>query len=185
MSGYPIITALLAYLFLKEKITKNLLIAFVILCFSLFLIFQPGGPGTSLLGNLYALGTSVTFSLYVIWSRILSKRGNAPETITLWSVAIAVLVSGMAAGIFETITIALSPQTILFLLLFGVLNALAFTFVNKGFALVAAGTGTMILMSEPIIGSVLAFAFFQESPTVLFLFGGILLLLSVAIAVKK
>lgn len=185
MSGYPIITAILAYFFLKEKISKNLLIGFVILCLALFLIFQPGVKGTSALGNLYALGTSITFSLYIVWSRILSKRGNAPETITLWSVSIAVLVSGIAAGVLEKITINLSPQTILFLVLFGILNALAFTFVNKGFATVKAGTGTMILMSEPIIGSILALLFFHELPTVVFLIGAILLLLSVAIAVRK
>ncbi|HSA84262.1 MAG TPA: DMT family transporter [Patescibacteria group bacterium] len=185
MSGYPIVTALLAYLFLKEKIHKNLLIAFVLLCIALLLIFQPGGTGTSLLGNLYALGTCITFSLYVIWSRILSKRGNAPETITLWSIAIGVVVSGIAAGVFETITLDLSPQSLIFLVLFGVLNAAAFTFINKGFALVQATTGTMILMSEPIIGSLLGLLIFHEIPTVIFLIGAGILLSSVAIAIKK
>lgn len=185
MSGYPIVTAILAWVFLKEKISRNLLFAFVLLCFSLLLIFQPGGEGTSMLGNIFALGTCITFSLYVIWSRILSKRGNSPETITLWSICIGVLVSGIAAGVFETITLDLSPQSLLFLVIFGIFNALAFTFINKGFALVNAATGTMILMSEPIIGSILGLIFFQEIPTVLFLIGAPLLLLSVAIAVKK
>ena len=185
LSSYPIITALLAYFFLKEKITKNTLIGFGLLLIALALIFQPGGVGTSLIGNLYALGTGVTFSLYILWSRILSKRGNSPETITLWSVCIAVLVSGMTAGAFETITLALSWHTDLFLIFFGILNALAFTFVNKGFALVKAATGTVILMSEPVIGSILGLIFFQEIPTVLFLLGAGLLLAAVAIAVKK
>lgn len=185
MSGYPIVTAILAWLFLKEKIHRNLLIALLLLVLALFLIFQPGGAGTSALGNLYALGTCITFSLYIIWSRILSKRGNTPETITLWSISIGVLVSGIAAGVFETITLDLSTQSLIFLVLFGILNALAFTFVNKGFSLVAASTGTMILMSEPIIGSILGLLFFQEIPTVMFIIGAGLLLLSVAIAVKK
>lgn len=185
MSGYPIITAILAWMFLKEKISKQLLFSFLLLCGALLLIFQPSGPGTSLIGNLYALGTCITFSLYIIWSRILSKRGNAPETITLWSICIGVLISGIAAGVFETITLALSPQTIFFLIIFGILNAAAFTFVNKGFAKVKAATGTMILMSEPMIGSFLGLLFFQEIPTVPFLIGAALLLFSVAIAVKK
>lgn len=185
MSGYPIIAALLAYLFLKEKISKNLLIAFVIMCVSLFIMFQPGGAGTSLLGNIYAVGVSFTFSFYIMWSKMLSKRGNSAETITLWSVSIAVLVSGIAAGFFETITLSLSTQSLVFLIAFGILNASAFNFVNKGFALVTAGIGTMILMSEPIIGSVLALIFFQEIPTLIFLIGAALMIFSVAIAVRK
>lgn len=185
MSIYPITSALLAYLLLKEQINRNLFIAFSIMCVSLFLLFQPGGLGTSLLGNLYAIGVGITFSFYVIWSRMLSKRGNAAETITLWSIIIGVVVSGIAAATFETITLALSTQSLIFLIAFGILNAAAFTFINKGFAIVAAGIGTMILMSEPIIGSILALLFFQEIPTLLFLIGAGLLILSVTLAVKK
>lgn len=185
MSGYPIISALLAYFFLKEKISKNLLIAFVLMCLSLFIMFQPEGPGTSVLGNLYAIGVGITFSFYVIWSRMLSQKGNSAETISLWSISIGVIVSGLAAGLFETITLSLSTQSIIFLIAFGILNASAFNFVNKGFALTAAGIGTMILMSEPIIGSILAFIFFQEIPTMIFLIGAAIMILSVTIAVRK
>jgi drug/metabolite transporter (DMT)-like permease len=185
MSGYPIVTALLAYFFLKEQITKRLIISFFLLCIALFLIFQPGGLGTSLIGNLYALGVCLTFSLYVICSRIMSKRGNAAETMTLWSVGLAVVTSGIAAGTFEQITVSLSATTIFFLILFGILNATAFNFVNKGFATVSAGVGTMILMSEPIIGSFLGFVFFREIPTLLFVGGAVLLLVSVVVATFK
>lgn len=185
MSGYPIVTAFLAYFFLKEKITKQMLGAFILLCLSLFLIFQPNQLGTSLIGNLYAIGTCFTFSLYIICSRIMSKRGNAAETITLWSVTLAVVTSGIAAANFEGLTITLSSQTITFLLIFGVLNALAFNFINKGFVTVNAGVGTMILMSEPIIGSILALIFFHEIPTIIFLTGAGVMIAAVANASLK
>jgi len=184
MSIYPITSALLAYLFLKEKISRNLLIAFAFMCVSLFLIFQPGGVGTSLIGNLYAIGVGITFSFYIVWSRMLSKRGNAAETITLWSVAIAVIVSGLAAAVFETITLSLSTQSIIFLIAFGILNASAFNFVNKGFAIVAAGVGTVILLLEPVIGSMLGLLFFREIPTFMFLIGATLMILAVFIATR-
>jgi len=185
MSGYPIVTALLAHFFLKEKITKQLLVSLGILLLALFLIFQPSYLGTSSLGNLYALGTCLTFSLYIIMSRIMSKRGNSAETITLWSVAIAVITSGLAAGTWEHITLNLPTQTLLFLGIFGVLNAAAFTFVNKGFATVKASVGTMILMSEPVIGSLLGLFLFKEIPGLIFIIGATLLLLSVYISVRK
>lgn len=185
LSGYPIVTSFLAYFFLKEKLNKQLITALALLIIALLLIFQPNGLGTSLLGNLYALGVCFTFSFYIIASRILSQKGNSAETITLWSVSIAVLTSGLAAGAFEHFTFALSNQTLLFLGLFGILNAAAFNFVNKGFATVKASVGTMILMSEPAIGSLLAFLFFREIPSLLFIIGAAIMLLAVYIATKK
>jgi drug/metabolite transporter (DMT)-like permease len=185
MSGYPIVTAFLAYFFLKEKITKQMVAAFILLCISLFLIFQPNQFGTSIIGNLYAVGVCFTFSLYIIYSRIMSKRGNSAETITLWSVSLAVLTSGLAAVSFESLTITLSSQTITFLIIFGILNALAFNFINKGFTIVKAGVGTMILMAEPVIGSILALIFFKEFPTTIFLIGGAIMIVAVATTTFK
>ena len=184
-SGFPIITAILAYYILKEKLAKRTLVAFVVFIIALFLLFDPTDLNKYLLGNTYAFAMSLTFSLYVIFSRILSKRGNASETITLWSVSLAVVVSGLAAGTVEHITFALPPMTILFLVLFGILNASAFNFVNKGFMTVKASAGTMILMLEPIIGSLLGLFFFHEIPTLLFLLGAFLMLTAIYIAVKK
>lgn len=183
-SGYPILTALLAYFFLKEPITKRIVVSFILLCGGLFLMFQPT-LGSSVLGNLYAVGVCFTFSFYILCSGILSKRGNSAETITLWSVCLAVLTSGVAAGTFEQITFALSPTTIFFLVVFGLLNASAFNFINKGFATVSAGTGTMILMLEPIIGSVLGLILFQEIPSLLFLLAAVIMIIAIYIATSK
>jgi drug/metabolite transporter (DMT)-like permease len=184
LSSYPILTALLAYLFLKEKITKNLLISLLLVSIALICMFQPS-LGTSLLGNMYAVGVGITTAIYIICSRTLSSKGNAPETITLWSVALAVLTAGVATAMFEHINLSLSLPSLLFLIAFGILNFLAYNSINKGFAKVPAGIGTMILMLEPIIGSLLGLVFFAEIPSLLFLLGGGLLVVSVAIATWK
>ena len=65
---------------------------------------------------------------------------------------------------------------------FGFLNVFAFMSINKGFATIQANVGTMILMIEPIIGSLLGFFFFQEIPSITFLIGASLLLTAVCVA---
>lgn len=185
MSAYPIVTAILAYFVLKEHITKRLWVAFILLACALFLLFDPTDLGKYLLGNTYALGVACTFAFYVICSRIMSKRGNSAETITLWSVGLAVLVSGLATQAFETITLDISTQSILFLVLFGLLNASAFNFINKGFSTVNASVGTIVLLLEPIIGSLLGLFFFQEIPSLLFMLGAIIMIIAIYLATFK
>lgn len=184
-SSYPIIAALMAYVFLKENITKRLRVAFVLLGCSLFLLFNLTGVAETLLGNLLAFFACVTTAFYIIGSRILSKRGNAAETITLWSISIGVITSGIAAGIFEGFTMPHEPSSYLILAIFGLLNAAAFTFINKGFATVKAGIGTMILLLEPVLGSFLGLVFFNEFPTTTFLIGAVVMLTAIYIATFK
>lgn len=184
-SSYPLLAAIFGFLFLKEKLNKRLIVSLILLSCALFLFFDPTNLSGYFLGNTYALLGGATFALYIIWSRILSKRGNAPETITLWSVSIAVVTSGIAAGLFEEITFSLSSQAIFFLVLFGILNAVAFNLVNKGFQTVAAGTGTMILMLEPIIGTLMGLFLFQEIPTLLFILGAFIMISAIYIATFK
>src|SRR5258708_6582691 len=93
-SCYPILTAVLAHFFLKEKLTRRVVVALVLLFFVLFLLFYPNNITVHLLGNIYALIACFTFALYIMCSRILSKRGNSPETITLLIAGLAVFTTG-------------------------------------------------------------------------------------------
>lgn len=180
-SSYPIITALVAHFVLKERITRRLRVAMILLACVLYLLFDPHDIGKYLLGNSFALAAGTTFAFYIICSRILSKRGNAPETITLWSVGLAVLTSGLAAAVFEQPPASIDGKAVLCLLVFGVLNAAAFNLVNKGFVTVQAGVGTMILLLEPVIASLLGLALFREIPTSTFIIGAIVMIIAIYI----
>jgi len=181
-SAYPIITALLAWGFLKEKLIKRHSIALILLSCILFLLFDPTHINKYLLGNTLAFLTCVTFAIYVICSRVLTKRGNSPEAITVWSIWLGVLTSGIPAFLFEHVTLQISPQTYIFILVFGLLNAAAWNLVNKGFATVKAGVGTMILLLEPVLGSFLGLLFFHEIPTMTFIIGAIIMITAIYIA---
>jgi drug/metabolite transporter (DMT)-like permease len=184
-SSYPILAALLAFVFLKEKLLRRVVVAMIILACSLFLLFNPDHFGVHLLGNIYALLAGFTFATYIICSRVLSRRGNAPETTTLWSVSIAAITSGIAAVALEPAAFSFSPMAIFYLVLFGLLNAAAFNLVNKGFATVEVGIGTMILLAEPVIGSLLGLCLFGEIPTLTFILGAVIMLTAIYIATFK
>jgi drug/metabolite transporter (DMT)-like permease len=184
-SAYPIFAAVLAHFILKERVTKRLGVALVLLSCVLFLLFDPNHLTAYLLGNTYALLACLTFAIYIICSRILTKRGNPAETVTLWSVVLAALTSGVAAIGFEPLSLAFRPLSIVYLVLFGLLNAGAFNLVNKGFATVNAGVGTMILLLEPMIGSFLGLVIFHEIPTLTFILGAIIMITAIYTATFK
>ncbi len=184
-SSYPIITGILAAFILKEKITKNLAIAMVLLFCVLILIFNPTQLGQYLWGNTLAFLASTCFGIYVIGSRVLLKRGYSPESITFWSVSIAMLTSAFGAIFLEHQAIHLNPFNGMLILIFGVFNFAAYYLTNKGFLTVSAGTGTMILMLEPIVGALLGLIFFKEIPTLLFIIGAVEIIIAIYITTVK
>ncbi len=185
LSTYPILTALFAYFFLKEKLTKYHIAGLFILVVGTILIFNPANFFANLFGNMLSFYVALTFSIYIVISRFLSNKGEDAETITFLSIAIGAVSTGIYAILFDKIPHAISFPTLLGILLFGALNFVANGLVNLGFKTAKASLGTMILMLEGIIGSILAFFIFRESPTVLFSIGACLVLFSVYISTKN
>lgn len=184
-SAYPIVTAIFAAIFLRERITKKLFVGLVLLSIALLLIFNPNNIMHGLLGNIFALLNATCFAVYVIFSRLLSRSGNKPETITLWTVILAICTSGIGSLVFEHPHLNLHPSTIGILLIFGFLNFISWNFVNKGFATVKAGVGTMLLSLEAIIGAIIGALFFHEIPGIIFNLGALEVLLAIYIVTFK
>jgi drug/metabolite transporter (DMT)-like permease len=181
-SAYPIITAILAAVILKEKLKQRSIIAFILLFAVMFLIFNPNHIQSFLTGNLEALGACICFALYVICTRIVLKHKNSPSVITFWSIALGVLTSGIGTAALERGPILFSNLTIMIIFLFGFFNFAAWNLINKGFQTINAGIGTMILAIEPVIGSVLGIIFFREIPSPTFIVGALEMLLAIYIA---
>jgi len=68
---------------------------------------------------------------------------------------------------------------------FGLDNFTAYLFMTKGYQLVTAGTGSMVMLTENIIGVLFAFLFFAEIPTVATFVGGALILVASALVILK
>jgi drug/metabolite transporter (DMT)-like permease len=184
-SAYSILTAILGVFALKEKLDKKLIISSVLTFIAIILIFNPQNLGEDLLGNSLALFAAGCFAIYIICSKILTKRGNASETITLMSTFLCLIMCGVLMVVFEGIDIQFNLSVVVILALFGLLNFLAWNLVNKGFQYVNAGKGTLVLLIEPIIGSVLGLIFLREMPTTLFIIGAIGMIISIGVSVVK
>lgn len=184
-SSYPIIVSFLAIYILKEKLKNVHIISLVVLFLGLVLIFNPTHLSDHLTGNLISLFVAIAFAFYIIFSRILTKRGNSAEVITMLSIWIGVLTSAIGVLLFDKIIIPIHLLTYIGIIAFGFLNFIAHLFINKGFQLVKASTGTMVLLLEPIAGAAMGFIFFAEIPSSIFFLGAILIILSIYISTSN
>ena len=176
-----VITPVLGHIFLKEKIYTAMKVALVLGFIALLFLFRPGPVATWKLGAVFAFASAIGQSLYVIGRKKLSHYSST--FIVLVNTFVGVVAVGLIAGFMETdfytgsqgIT-TLSSSTWLVTILFGIDNFAAWLFMTKGFQLVAAGTGSMIMLAENIVGVLFAFLFFAEVPTITTLIGGVLIL---------
>lgn len=184
-SGYPIISALLAAVLLREKLTKNNYIALVLLVVSLTLMFDPTNLATYFIGNSISVFVGLTFAFYIVASKRLSQNKINSLTISFLSIWLAVITSGIAMILFEPITFHVSAVTAIEIIGFGFLNFAGYSLLNAGFKYVSVATGTMILLLEPIVGSILGYMVFREIPSTLFILGASVMILSIYISTRN
>jgi drug/metabolite transporter (DMT)-like permease len=178
----------LGYLFLKEKLERTKVIAMVIGFISLFFLFRPGPFETWKAGAVFALLSAAGSSFYVIGRKKLAAYDS--KLILLSNTVVGVIVLGILAGLTESSFLTggfreVSSATWLLTVLFGLDNFAAYLFMTKGFHLVSAGTGSMVMLSENFIGILFAFLFFAEIPTVTTIIGGILILSASALVILR
>jgi drug/metabolite transporter (DMT)-like permease len=180
---------LLGYIFLKEKLNNSKIIAMVIGFVSLLFLFRPGPFATWKLGAFFALLAATGNSIYVIGRKKLGSYDS--KLILLTNTTLGVIVMGIISFLIESkfyfhggIT-TLAPATWLITFLFGLDNFTAYLFFTKGFQLVSAGTGSMVMLAENIIGVLFAFLFFAEVPTATTLIGGALILTASILVIMK
>lgn len=70
-------------------------------------------------------------------------------------------------------------------ILFGIDNFFAWLAMTKGFEQLKATTGSLILLSELVFGVIFALIFFKEVPTMITIFGGILIMISSSLVILK
>ena len=180
---------LLGYFFLKEKLNSPKIFAMLIGFASLLFLFRPGPFATWKSGAIFALISAIGSAFYVIGRKKLGAYDS--KLILLANTTVGVLTLGIIALLTETrfyfgggIT-SLAPMTWLITILFGLDNFTAYLFMTKGYQLVSAGTGSMVMLTENFIGITFAFLFFSEIPTVAtFIGGGLTIIASLLVILK-
>lgn len=180
---------LLGYLFLKEKLTSVKIVAMLLGLVSLFFLFSPGPLVTWKAGAVFALLSAVGGSFYVIGRKKLGEYDS--KLILLANTFVGILSLGLISLLLETDFYfgggmgSVSPTTWLITILFGLDNFTAYLFMTRGYQLVTAGTGSMVMLSENIIGVLFAFLFFAEIPIFATFIGGALILVASTLVIVK
>ncbi|MEH7275839.1 DMT family transporter [Neobacillus vireti] len=90
----PILTSVLAAIFLKEKLTTRMLMGSIVAIIGIFFVVAKGNLSSLHIdkGLLWIVITMITFAIMIIMTRILSDRID-PLTITLYSNVVGLIVS--------------------------------------------------------------------------------------------
>lgn len=162
----PVYVAVLAWVFLKEKITKADIISMVFVLGGMLLFFMDAAGGGSTLGNVIAVFNGVSFAGIAIFLR-LQKNGNPVMSMFLGNIFTGVVGIPfiLQAGIPD-------GKSFGFLLLAGVLSAISYTIYAKASTKLSALETVLIPIIDPIMNPVWVFLFLGERPGIMSLIGG-------------
>lgn len=186
---FAIIAPILAFILLKEKINAFNVVALIATAFALVLLFQPNAIPTWKIGGVFAILSALGQAVYLIIRKKLSNY--SAEFLMFANTLMGVIVLGVLSLMIELPFYSqgglqkVSANTWITTVLFGIDNFFAWLVMTKGFEYVKAATGSILLLSELVVGILLAFVFFREIPTSATLIGGSLILVSSVLVILK
>lgn len=167
----PIISAILSYIFLSEKISIATFIAIIVSCFGFYIIFYEGGSWTdSWFGNLNAFISAGVLSGILVTSRY-KKKSMMP----------AMFFSGILVGIISLVFFSpmqAASDSLLLLFILGFIIAAAFALLTLGPKYIPATEVSLIMLLETVITIVLAWWFLSEMPNDKTIIGGVIIIFS-------
>ena len=175
LSASPLITAVLAWIILRESISKITLIAIAVAMIGISMMLADGLGGGSIAGNLLALLCAFFFSLFVIFLRLGKDRNMLPTSVLGGAVGALV---GLAGAGWDY---HLSVHDGLLCLLWGggIVTVVHFLFI-QGTRYVPSAEIMLITLIEFILGPMWVWLGFGERPSNMALIGGGLVLAAVA-----
>ena len=181
----PLITAGLAALFLKEKITPQMIAGSVIAIIGLYFVLSIKGKLVLGLGDLLLLGGTITFSCNLIFVRLLSNR-LSPFIITSYSFFVAAIIFDP----FILIGTQIDWNHTVWVWLFGVMSVLIGQGItsmlwNKAMNNLGAAKSAIVLNLQPIMTMLLDFWIYQNPLTIKKLFGALLVFAGILLSTVK
>ncbi|MBN2117145.1 MAG: DMT family transporter [Anaerolineales bacterium] len=189
-SATPAFVLIFAWILLRGKITRRRLIALVLATLGVIAVIDPSSAQLNpelFLGNVLLIGAAVTWALYSVLVR---KATQNLEVIPFSLIAfLGGLPVSLPVGAWEWKTIGvgeISLGVVGGVLFLGIIStALAMVLWNNAFALVDANLASLTFFAQPVVGTVLGWLFLGERITALFLLGGLLIGLGLAISSRE
>ncbi len=175
ISSAPLITAVLARVFLKEKITRSTVIAVLIAMSGIALMVGDGVVSGAVFGSLLSLLCAFFFSTFVICLRIGRDRNMLPSSV------LGGILGGLIGLVGSGFDLQVSARDVWICFVWGsIIVTTVHYFFTLGSRYVPGTEIMLITLIEFTLGPVWVWMVFGETPTRLALIGGILVLGAVA-----
>ena len=186
---FTIFTPIASYFFLKEKINQINILSLMVSLVALLLLFKPTGETIFNIGGLLALLSSFAQTMYLVIRKKLHEYSGTMMMVI--NTFLGLIVVGALGIILESNFYfdggiqQISQFSWITIIIFGVLNFLAWLTMTLGFGKFTSSTGSLILLSEIIFSLTFAYIFFTEVPDVITIAGGILIIIASALVTLK
>ena len=175
ISAAPLITAVLARIFLKEYISRPTMVAIIVAIVGISIMVSDGVLSGSIFGNLLALLCAFFFSTFVIFLRVGKDRNMLPASVM--GGIIGGLIGLVGSGFDFRVSL---PDLSLFFLWGAVIATIVHYFFTLGSRYITGAEIMLITLIEFTLGPIWVWLAFGEQPTRLALIGGIIVLSAVA-----
>jgi len=175
ISAAPLITAVLARIFLKEHISRPTMVAIIVAIVGISIMVSDGILSGSIFGNLLALLCAFFFSTFVIFLRVGKDRNMLPASVM--GGIIGGLIGLVGSGFDFRVSL---PDLSLFFLWGAVIATIVHYFFTLGSRYITGAEIMLITLIEFTLGPIWVWIAFGEQPTRLALIGGIIVLSAVA-----
>ena len=175
ISAAPLITAVLARIFLKEYISRPTMVAIIVAIVGISIMVSDGILSGSIFGNLLALLCAFFFSTFVIFLRVGKDRNMLPASVM--GGIIGGLIGLVGSGFDFRVSL---PDLSLFFLWGAVIATIVHYFFTLGSRYITGAEIMLITLIEFTLGPIWVWLAFGEQPTRLALIGGIIVLSAVA-----
>ena len=174
-STAALFSALFAYLFFKEKITKNIVISSFFIFIGLFIIFNDNLEIGSFEGNIYALLCTALFSISFV---LLSKYKEMDRTILTAFAGLALSI----LAIFFCDELVVDFKTLMVLMIMGLLiSPISRLLLGNGAKYISASEVSLLMIIETIMAPIWVWIFLNEIPSSYTFIGGSIIIVTLII----
>ncbi len=189
-SATPAFVLIFAPFLLGERTTKRGIIALAVSTLGVVAVIDPRNAELSptlFWGNMSLLAAALTWALYSVLVRKVSKTGDLLTSSAI--MLLGGLPTSLLLGAWEMQTQGMGEITtgiILGVLFLGIIStALAMFMWNYAFAELPAAVASLTFFAQPVVGTLLGWFFLAEKITPLFLAGGVLIGIGILIATSE
>tara|TARA_B100001063_G_C16770002_1_gene561012 strand:+ start:964 stop:1824 length:861 start_codon:yes stop_codon:yes gene_type:complete len=174
-STSALFSSLIAYLFFREKITKNILYASFFMFVGLFVIFSDKLEFGSIKGNVFALLCTISLSLsFVIMSRY--KEINRLLLIAFAGLALSII------AFFQSDDLKIDINNLLIIMFMGlVVSSFSRVLLGTGAKYISAAEMSLLMLIETIIAPIWVWIFLNEIPSIYTFIGGSIIIFTLII----